>query len=69
MTQKIKIMGYECEVSHISDYARGPDGTCAFCKGDPCLEDKESTGPTAMQQYDADGKWWDACPCCEGRPT
>ena len=66
---KMKIEGYECEVVNINDYARGPDGTCAFCKSDSCLEYKDRTGPTAMQQYDEDGHYWETCPCCKGRPT
>lgn len=66
---QIEIRGYLCEVVRISDYARGPDGTCAFCHGDPCLEHPDDYGDTAMKQYDADGNWWDTCPCCEGRPT
>lgn len=67
---KVKICGYECEVVTVNEYARGPNGRCAFCDGDPCLEYPERHGDTAMKQYDKDeGGEWSTCPCCEGRPT
>lgn len=66
---QIKIEGYMCEVVRVSEYPRGPDGTCAFCEGDPCLEYPERYGDTGMKRYDRDGNSWDTCPCCEGRPT
>ena len=55
-------------VSHIADgYARGPDGTCAFCKGDPCNED--SSPETPIARFYAAWPGADTCPVCEGRPT
>lgn len=26
------------DVTHYAEFLRGPDGTCAFCHGDPCAE-------------------------------
>lgn len=67
---KIKIHGYECEVEYINEYARGPNGRCAFCNGDPCLEYPDRYGETAMKEYNKDTEGdWDTCPCCEGAPT
>ena len=56
------------QVIYIAEYARGEDGTCAFCHGDPCAE---MSGPEthigAFRQRL--GKAFETCPCCNGRPT
>lgn len=66
----MKINGYECNVVRISDgYARGPNGTCAFCEGDPCNEHPEENGDTAIKKYALDYPRFETCPCCNGRPT
>jgi hypothetical protein len=66
----MNINGYECEVDCISDgYARGPDGTCAFCAGDPCNEYPEQNPDAAMKKYAVENPRFETCPCCEGRPT
>jgi hypothetical protein len=57
-----------------SDFPRNPDGTCAFCLGDPCAE---WSGPDS-----AIARWFArnldsyrnahmdmTCPMCGGRPT
>ena len=66
---KIDICGYECEVSRISDFARGPVGTCAFCLGDPCVEEPDRYPGAAMQLYAKEHPDFETCPCCDGRPT
>lgn len=55
-------------VDHIDEYARGTDGTCAFCHGDPCAEDSPQDSP--IWQYMHNHAYAPAtCPCCDGRPT
>lgn len=66
---KISIVGYECEVAHIGEFAKGPDGACAFCEGDPCNEYPEQHPNAAINKYVADGKFYDTCPCCDGRAS
>lgn len=64
------------EVDHIADgYARGKDGTCAFCQGDPCAEDSPPESQIA-QYFARNREYWIrsgarsvSCPCCDGRPT
>lgn len=57
----------DLEVDRFSDFARGPDGTCALCHGDPCNESSPAESLIAL--------WWaanphaDTCPVCDGRPT
>jgi hypothetical protein len=64
---------YTLPVAYIADdFARGPDGTCAFCEGDPCAEDPAS--PERIHRYMAgnpEWPWWQPahCPFCKGRPT
>lgn len=49
-----------------AEFARGKDGTCAFCHGDPCAElDQEAN----INVYFRLNKWAETCPVCEGRPT
>lgn len=62
---------YLLPVSCIADdFARGPDGTCAFCEGDPCAE-----GPNAneriVEYMEGEFDWSNPvhCPFCKGRPT
>lgn len=55
-------------VTYFSDFLRGPDGTCAYCHGDPCAE---RSGPETLigdwfARYSA---WAETCPCCGGRAT
>jgi len=69
---KMHISGYECEVAYIAEYARGPDGTCAFCHGDPCAEypEQASVNGAAIYNYaDERNGRFETCPCCDGRPT
>ena len=55
------------DVSHIADgYARGIDGTCAFCHGDPCAEESKRSNIAKFYRLN---RWADTCPCCKGRPT
>lgn len=62
-----------------ADFARGPDGTCAFCLGDPCAERDDA--PERIQRY-MNGDYFhndeweigafkhvEVCPFCEGRAT
>lgn len=64
----LDVCGEPCEVTCISEgFARGVDGTCAFCKGDPCAESSEPETPIA--RYFEKYKWASTCPCCDGRPT
>lgn len=58
---------YDLEVVYISDYPRGVDGTCAFCKGDPCVE--TPAAPYRIRQYHETCPWSGTCPMCLGRPT
>jgi hypothetical protein len=63
---------YLLPVAYITDdFARGPDGTCAFCRGDPCAEDPRS--PNRIHEYMAGEDWMISkpvhCPFCKGRPT
>ena len=56
------------EVSGIAEgYARGPNGTCAFCNGDPCAED--SKPGTHIADFFLRNPRAETCPCCGGRPT
>jgi len=51
-----------------ADFPRGPDGTCAFCQGDPCAE--RSALDSAIGAYMArNSTWAETCPMCLGRPT
>lgn len=43
-----------------------PDGTCAFCCGDPCAEDGDDT---RIAEYYRRNPRAETCPVCEGRPT
>ena len=56
------------EVTYFAEFLRGPDGTCAFCHGDPCAESSPQDSFIAryMQEYKA---WAETCPVCDGRPT
>lgn len=59
---------YALDVAYISDFPRGVDGTCAFCKGDPCAERPES--PYRIRHYfELNKTWAQVCPMCDGRPT
>lgn len=67
--------GYEealIEVDSIADgYARGADGTCAFCHADPCGEDSPEGSLIWRHMHNTDGSWSGepTCPVCDGRPT
>ena len=59
---------YEIEVVKISGgYARGVNGLCAFCDGDPGGED--SGRVAAIYAYYVRNKDAEFCPCCEGKST
>jgi len=54
-------------VIYLADFARGVDGTCAFCHGDPCAE---FGGPTTLiGAYFARNPRAETCPLCDGRPA
>lgn len=38
----------QIEVAWIGDFAPGPDGTCAFCRADPCAERSVPNTPIAQ---------------------
>lgn len=44
---------FQCklEVDYFSEFMRGIDGSCALCKGDPCLEDKQSKNKNLKNLY------------------
>jgi hypothetical protein len=67
----------DLEVAYFAEFPRGPDGTCAFCRGDPCAENPpahtmsklgDPPGYRIASYYERNP---DAvtCPMCEGRPT
>lgn len=72
-TTQVNVCGEMCEVTSVcGGYARGKDGLCAYCDGDPCAE--RSAPETRIYRYmkDENGKYRpgaDTCPCCEGRPS
>jgi hypothetical protein len=45
-------------------FARGPDGLCAFCHGDPC--DEDSPKDSLIAKYFATAHSPSSCPVCEG---
>ncbi len=55
------------EVAYIADFPCAPNGTCAFCLGDPCAEN-QPPHPRIAAYYarNADAQ---TCPMCDGRPT
>jgi len=54
-------------VRYWAEFLRGPDGTCAFCHGDPCAE---QSGPaTLISNFYARNPGIETCPVCNGRPT
>lgn len=64
----VHISGFQCEVVNIADgFARGPDGTCALCLGDPCNE-RPIEGSNISKFYELNPRA-DTCPSCEGRST
>ena len=69
----ISVEGELLEVVKVVEYARGPDGTCAFCAGDPCNEDNEDNDGnmmvTSIYRFYEKNKWASTCPVCNGRPT
>lgn len=50
-----------------SGVALGPDGLCAFCKGDPCNDHSPADSPIA--RYFAAAPHAAVCPFCDGRPS
>lgn len=48
-------------------YARGADGTCAFCHGDPFAE--RSPPDSLIARFYKVKPRATTCPVCEGRPT
>ena len=56
----------QLDVAYISNFPRDTRGFCAFCHGDPCAEDEE-TSPIA--RYLDRNAHADTCPMCDGRPT
>lgn len=64
----ISVCGEMVEVSWVSDYARGPDGRCAFCHGDSCAEKSGEDTPIG-RYFKENEEWAETCPCCDGRPS
>lgn len=61
---------YARHVSRVVQFARGEDGTCAFCDGDPCAEYSPEGSP--IVEYMNRGKPGyhpETCPFCEGRAS
>jgi len=59
---------YHCEVRYIArGGATGPDGACAFCKGDPCAEDGNPYSKIA--HYFKHSMCAETCPFCGGAPS
>jgi hypothetical protein len=58
------------DVIYFAEYLRGPDGTCAFCHGDPCAE-HSAPGALISRERAAAPSYapFETCPCCLGRPT
>lgn len=58
------------DVIYHAEFLRGPDGTCAFCHGDPCAERSAPDSLIARERAVAPS-WapFETCPCCLGRPT
>lgn len=70
---KITLTGcgnWECkiEVDSFNEFPRGKDGTCALCKGDPCLEDPKSKNKN-LKDFWKHNPQAETCPVCLGRPT
>jgi hypothetical protein len=66
----IRISGHDCNVVDIADgFARGEDGTCAFCNGDPCNEFPTADSNPAIIKFYKDYPDAPTCPCCDGKPT
>lgn len=63
----MEVHGEQLEVGAIYDFARGLDGTCAFCQGDPCNEAKSIDTP--ISRFYAKNTHAETCPVCDGRPT
>lgn len=57
---------YMLKVASVSIFPRGDDGTCVFCKGDPCAE---NAGNTIISRYYERNPSAVTCPVCDGRPT
>lgn len=69
-------MHYDLPVRYIAaDCAKGPDGRCAFCEGDPIAE--TDAAPQRICDYMAglfkgEPTTWmrpESCPFCNGRPS
>lgn len=59
---------YQVDVKYIAyDFAKGQDGTCAFCHGDPLNED--GTPDTQIALYYERNPRAETCPMCLGRPS
>jgi hypothetical protein len=69
----MNVCGEQVEVESVhGGFARGTDGQCAFCHGDPCAEWSEPNTPIYRYMRDADGRYRpgrSTCPCCDGRPS
>lgn len=48
------------------DFARGKDGLCAFCHGDPCAERDKNTPIGRFYERNPNEQ---TCPMCNGRPS
>ncbi len=64
----INVCGELVEVCSIGEFARGPDGLCAFCHGDPCNE-RPTEEDTPIKRFYKENEWANTCPCCDGRPS
>jgi hypothetical protein len=56
------------EVLHLAgSFARGPDGACAFCHGDPCNE--SPVEGSLIAEFYGRNPHAETCPMCDGRPS
>lgn len=56
------------EVIYWARFLRGPDGTCAYCHGDPGA--KRSGPESAIARFLARAAdWAHCCPVCDGQAT
>lgn len=55
------------DISHLADFPRGQDGTCAFCHADSLAE--SSPEDSEIAKFYARNPKAETCPMCDGRPT
>lgn len=63
----MKVEGFEINVTSFNEFMRGPGGSCAFCKGDPCNEFPKKG--SVISRFYEENPLADTCPVCDGRPT